>query len=99
MERTKKSERAIISERTMLTERAIELERTIRAERNNYRKRTTTMGNFSPVPEEYLEGWVTYHLRMLKCRKAASNAHDPRFKELWLQKADQIRENWKKGLQ
>ena len=57
------------------------------------------MSNFSPVPEDYLEPWVTYHLRMLKCRKAASNAHDPRFRELWLQKADQIRANWKKGLQ
>ena len=57
------------------------------------------MGNFSPVPEDYLEPWVTYHLRVLKCRKAASMAHDPRFRELWLQKADQIRANWKKGLQ
>ncbi len=57
------------------------------------------MGNFSPVPEDYLEGWVTYRLRVLKCRKAATMAHDPRFTELWLQKADQIRENWKKGLQ
>ena len=57
------------------------------------------MGNFSPVTKEDLETWVTYRLRMLKCRKAASRAHDPRFKELWLQKADQIRANWKKGLQ
>ena len=57
------------------------------------------MGNFSPVPKNYLEPWVTYHLRVLKCRKAASRARDPRFKELWLQKADQIRANWKKGLQ
>ena len=57
------------------------------------------MGNFSPVPKNYLEPWVTYHLRVLKCRKAATKAHDPRFKELWLQKADQIRANWKKGLQ
>ena len=93
------TERAIINERTILAERALKMERTKETERNNYRKRTTTMGNFSPVPEDYLEGWVTYHLRVLKCRKAASNAHDPRFRELWLQKADQIRENWKKGLQ
>jgi len=57
------------------------------------------MGNFSPVPEDFLGPWVTYRLRMLKCKKAASNAHDPQFRELWLQKADQIRENWKKGLQ
>jgi hypothetical protein len=56
------------------------------------------MGNFSPVTQEYLEGWVTYRLRVLKCRKAASRAHDPRFRELWLQKADQIRANYKKEL-
>ena len=27
----------------------------------------------------------------LNCRKAASNAEDPEFKQLWLKKADQIR--------
>jgi len=56
------------------------------------------MGNFSPVTQEYLEGWVTYRLRVLKCKEAASRARDPRFRELWLQKADQIRANYKKEL-
>ena len=56
------------------------------------------MGNFSPVTKEDLETWVTYRLRVLKCKEAASRARDPRFKELWLQKADQIRANYKKEL-
>ena len=40
------------------------------------------MSNFSPVELVRLE---------LNCRKAASNAQDPEFKQLWLKKADAIR--------
>jgi hypothetical protein len=36
--------------------------------------------------------------RVKKLNKAASKAHDPDFKRIWLKHADAIRANYKKGL-
>jgi hypothetical protein len=53
------------------------------------------MSNFSPISRQEQEEWVTCRLRMLKCRKAATMAHDPRFTKMWLKKADEIHENYR----
>ena len=48
------------------------------------------MSNFSPISRQEQEAWVTYWLGMLRCREAASKAHGPGFKKLWLKKADDL---------
>jgi hypothetical protein len=55
------------------------------------------MGNFSPISRQEQE--ATYRLRVLRCRDAASKAHDPDFKRIWLKHADAIRATYRKGLQ
>ena len=60
------------------------------------------MSNFSPASDApataHPEPWVTCQLRVLRCRDAASKAHDPDFQRIWLQHAEDIRINHRKGL-
>ena len=59
------------------------------------------MSNFSPIPNAptaHPETRTTYRLRVLKCRDAASKAHDPDFKRIWLKHAEDLRANYRRKL-
>ena len=66
-------------------------------------KSNQAMNNRSPISNApataHLETRTTYRLRVLRCKDAASKAHDPDFKRIWLKHADAIRANYRRGLQ
>jgi hypothetical protein len=66
-------------------------------------KSNQAMNNRSPISNApataHLETRTTYRLRVLRCRDAASKAHDPDFKRIWLKHAEDLRATYRKGLQ
>jgi hypothetical protein len=66
-------------------------------------KSNQAMNNRSPISNApataHLETRSTYRLRVLRCRDAASKAHDPDFKRIWLKHAEDLRATYRKGLQ